>query len=161
MKIAGSQRIAAAPNLVWAALNDPEVLKACIPGCESVERVSAERFTAVIKRKIGPVNARFTGEIALSDVVEGVDGASCTITGEGKGGAAGLAKGSADVRIAAAEDGALLTYEAEARLSGKIAQLGARVMDAFAKKTAAAFFATFGEVVGSDETPDGSAAGTG
>lgn len=140
MQIEGSYRIGAAPMAVWDALNDPEVLRRCIPGCETLEKQSDTAFAATIRRKIGPISARFSGSVTLSDLVVGE---TYRISGEGKGGAAGLASGSVVVRLAGAEDGTLLEYEGDVQLRGKVAQLGARLIGAFAKKTAASFFEQF------------------
>lgn len=140
MQIEGSYRIGAAPMEVWGALNDPEILRRCIPGCETLEKQSDTEFAATIHRKVGPINARFSGSVTLSDLVVGE---TYRISGEGKGGAAGLASGSVVVRLAGEEDGTRLEYEGDVQLRGKVAQLGARLMGAFAKKTAASFFDQF------------------
>ncbi len=140
MEMSGERLIAAERARVWAALNDPEVLKACIPGCQSMEKTSETSFEAVVKQKVGPVSATFKGSVALSDVVEGE---SYTISGEGKGGAAGFAKGGADVRLEDVPEGTKLAYDAEAKVGGKLAQLGGRLIDGFAKKMADQFFDKF------------------
>ena len=140
MKIEDSYFIPAAPAEVWRALNDPDVLRASIPGCESLENSEPNQFDAVIKRKIGPVNARFEGTVTISDIVEGE---SYTIAGEGGAGAAGSARGGARVRLAESEGGTQLNYEVEVQIRGKIAQLGSRLINAFAKSTAKAFFDGF------------------
>lgn len=145
MEMTGERVIAAGRAEVWAALNDPEVLKACIPGCQEIEKVSDTELTAKVVQKVGPVKATFTGEVTLSDIIEGE---SYTISGKGKGGAAGGASGGAKVRLEDAEGGTLLTYEAEAKVTGKIAQLGSRLIDGFAKKMADQFFDKFAETVG-------------
>ena len=142
MEMSGERMIAASPADVWAALNDPEVLKASIPGCEEMEKISPTEFTAVVAQKVGPVRARFTGEVELSDIVEGQ---SYRITGRGKGGAAGGATGGAAVVLEPADGGTLLKYEAEAKVTGKIAQLGGRLISGFAKKMADQFFDQFKE----------------
>jgi len=144
MQMQGERIIAADRGEVWRALNSPEVLKACISGCESLEKTSETTFEAAVTQKVGPVKARFTGLVELSDIVAGE---SYTITGEGKGGAAGFAKGGAKVRLEDAEGGTRLVYEAEAKVGGKIAQLGARLIDGFAKKMADDFFTRFQEAV--------------
>ena len=144
MQMDGSVEIAAEKAAVWAALNDPEVLRACIPGCETVERVSETEFTAIVVQKVGPVKAKFTGEVTLSDIV---DGESYTITGKGKGGAAGGASGGAQVSLETAEGGTRLSYTAEAKVTGKIAQLGSRLIDGFARKMADKFFANLKETI--------------
>lgn len=143
MEMSGERLIGASRADVWEALNDAEVLKGCISGCESMEKVSATEFVAVVVQKVGPVKARFTGEVELSDIV---DGESYRISGRGKGGAAGAASGGAAVRLADGDGGGtLLTYEAEAKVTGKIAQLGARLVNGFAKKMADDFFTRFQE----------------
>jgi carbon monoxide dehydrogenase subunit G len=144
MEMSGERQIAASRTEVWAALNDPEVLKACIPGCQEMTKSGDNGFTAKVVQKVGPVKATFTGEVELSDIVEGE---SYTISGKGKGGAAGGASGGAKVTLADSEGGTLLTYVAEAKVTGKIAQLGSRLIDGFAKKMADQFFTTFQEQV--------------
>ncbi|MEO1601941.1 MAG: carbon monoxide dehydrogenase subunit G [Pseudomonadota bacterium] len=140
MEMSGERDIAATRAAVWAALNDPEVLKACIPGCQSMDKTSETAFAATVKQKVGPVSATFKGAVELSDIV---DGESYRISGEGKGGAAGFAKGGAHVRLEEAEGGTKLIYEAEAKVGGKLAQLGGRLIDGFAKKMADQFFDKF------------------
>jgi carbon monoxide dehydrogenase subunit G len=144
MDMTGERYIPLPQQRVWEALNDPEVLKACIPGCEEIEMKSPTELTAKVVQKVGPVKARFTGEIELSDIVEGE---SYRISGKGSGGAAGGASGGAAVTLSEAEGGTLLQYEAEAKVNGKIAQLGARLIDGFAKKMADQFFTRFQEEV--------------
>jgi hypothetical protein len=140
MHLEGTQVIGADRPAVWAALNDPEVLKACIPGCQSIAKTSDTAFEAEVKQKIGPVSATFRGVVTLSDLNPP---AGYTITGEGKGGAAGFAKGGAAVSLAESPDGTVLTYKADAHVGGKIAQLGARLIDGLAKKLADQFFSDF------------------
>ncbi|GIX14761.1 MAG: carbon monoxide dehydrogenase [Paracoccaceae bacterium] len=140
MEIKGSRQIAADRNTVWTALNDPEILKACIPGCESMTGTPEDGFEAVVTQKVGPVKATFHGAVTLSDVVPGE---SYTITGEGKGGAAGFAKGSAQVSLRDVEGGTELSYVAQAKIGGKLAQLGSRIIDGFARKMADEFFDRF------------------
>lgn len=144
MELTGSRQIAADRATVWAALNDPEVLKASIPGCQDLTGSPEEGFTATVKQKVGPVSATFNGGVQLSNVKPGE---SYTITGEGKGGAAGFAKGGADVALADAEGGTLLTYAVKASVGGKLAQLGSRLIDGFAKKMADQFFENFQKAV--------------
>ncbi len=145
MEMTGEYRINAAREDVWAALNDPEVLKACIPGCQEIDKTSDTGFTAKVKAKVGPVSATFNGAVTLSDMNPPE---SYTISGEGKGGAAGFAKGGAKVKLA--EDGAetLLTYEVEAQVGGKLAQIGSRLIDGTAKKMAEQFFGALAAHVG-------------
>ncbi|MFK7941416.1 MAG: CoxG family protein [Paracoccaceae bacterium] len=145
MEMTGERTIAADRGAVWTALNDPEVLKACIPGCQEIEKTSDTELTAKVVQKVGPVKATFTGEVTLSDIVEGE---SYTISGKGKGGAAGGASGGAKVTLEDVPEGTRLTYEAEAKVTGKIAQLGARLIDGFAKTMADQFFDKFAETVG-------------
>jgi carbon monoxide dehydrogenase subunit G len=145
MDMTGEERIAASRETVWAALNDVAVLKQCIPGCESLEKQSDTEMTAKVKLAIGPVNARFSGKVTLSEV-DAPNG--YRIAGEGSGGAAGYAKGSALVRLVEDSDGTLLKYEARADVGGKLAQVGGRLIDATARKLAGEFFSKFGEVVG-------------
>lgn len=141
MKLAEERLIAAEPAAVWAAVLDAEVLRQCVPGCESLTGSVAEGFEAVVVQKVGPVKARFAGKVTLSDIVEG---RSLRIAGEGQGGVAGYAKGGANVTMAPAEGGGtLLTYEVEAAVGGKIAQLGSRIIDGFAKNMAGQFFDRF------------------
>jgi carbon monoxide dehydrogenase subunit G len=141
MEMHATRTIAADRMTVWQALNDPEVLKACIPGCEELTGSPEEGFKATVKQKVGPVTATFRGEVVLSDVVPGT---SYTISGEGKGGVAGFAKGGAQVRLSDAEGGGTeLAYDVEAKVGGKIAQLGSRLVDSFAHKMADQFFERF------------------
>ena len=140
MEMQGSRQIAAPRDVVWAALNDPEGLKAAIPGCETLSGSPSDGFDAVVKQKVGPVSATFRGRVVLADVVVLE---SYMISGEGKGGAAGFAKGSAAVRLADAQGGTELTYEVTASVGGKLAQLGSRLIDGFAKKMADSFFENF------------------
>jgi uncharacterized protein len=145
MDMTGEERIAASRATVWAALNDVEVLKQCIPGCETLEKQSDTEMTAKVKLQIGPVSARFSGKVTLSEI-DPPNG--YRIAGEGSGGTAGHAKGSALVRLVEDGDGTILRYEARADVGGKLAQLGGRLIDATAKKLAGEFFSRFGEVVG-------------
>ena len=145
MTMTGEVELAAPQDVVWARLNDPEVLKACIPGCESLEKVSDTAFEAVAKLKIGPVSARFSGRVELSDI-DAPNG--YTISGEGQGGIAGFAKGGAKVHLRPAGTGTVMSYDVEAHVGGKIAQLGARLIDGVAKRLADQFFERFAEQVG-------------
>jgi uncharacterized protein len=145
MTMTGQVTLPADRPKVWALLNDPEVLKASIPGCESLERVGDNGFAAVVKTKIGPVSATFKGKVELSDIVPLV---GYTISGEGEGGVAGFAKGGAKVSLADADGGTLLRYNVEAQVGGKIAQLGARLVDGVAKSMADKFFTSFAAAVG-------------
>ncbi|OJF90520.1 SRPBCC family protein [Pararhizobium antarcticum] len=144
MDMSGEERIAAPREVVWAALNDPDMLKQCIPGCQSLEMKSPSELSATVKIRIGPVSASFAGDVVLSNINAPE---SYTISGEGKGGIAGFARGGADVTLV--EDGAetLLRYEAKAEIGGKLAQLGSRLVDSTSKKLAQQFFADFNAAV--------------
>lgn len=147
MEMAGERHIAAPAQRVWEALNDPEVLRACIPGCQSLEKEGADRFNAVAEVKIGPIGARFKGSVALSEL-DPPNG--YTISGQGSGGVAGNAKGMAKVRLSPDGAGTLLSYTVEAQVGGRMAQLGGPLIDATARQMADRFFAKFGEVVGGE-----------
>jgi carbon monoxide dehydrogenase subunit G len=143
--IEGEERIEAPVQKVWEALNDPDMLQACIPGCQSLEKKSDTELAATVVLKIGPIKATFAGEVTLKNLNPPH---SYTIAGEGKGGVAGFAKGGADVTLS--EDGAdvtILKYEAKADVGGKIAQLGSRLITSTSKKLAGQFFSTFNEKV--------------
>ncbi|MDQ0472370.1 SRPBCC family protein [Labrys wisconsinensis] len=144
MDMSGSQRIEAPREKVWEALNDPAVLQQCIPGCEAIEKTSPTEMNAKAVLKIGPVKASFTGKVTLSDL-DPPNG--YTITGEGQGGVAGFAKGGARVRLEPDGEATILHYDAKADVGGKIAQLGARLIDGTAKKLAGDFFERFGKAV--------------
>ena len=145
MQMSDSKEINADATTVWAALLDPEVLKACVPGCQEMSGSAEEGFTATVVQKVGPVKATFKGGVTLSAMQPPE---SLTITGEGKGGAAGFAKGGADVRLEPQGDVTLLHYDVEAKVGGKLAQLGSRIIDGFAKKMADQFFEQFQQTVG-------------
>ncbi len=151
MKLTDSREIKADPATVWRAILDPDVLKECIPGCESLTGSIADGFEAAVVQKVGPVKARFTGIVHLTDIDEG---RSVKISGEGKGGAAGFAKGGAVVTLEPTEEGTRLTYDVDASVGGKIAQLGSRIIDGFAKKMADDFFARFQEAVEGPEAEE-------
>jgi carbon monoxide dehydrogenase subunit G len=145
LTMTGEVELPAPRAVVWAKLNDPEVLKACIPGCQSLERLSENELQAVAKVKIGPVSATFKGKVTLSDI-DPPNG--YTISGEGQGGIAGFAKGGAKVRLEENGAGTRMVYDVEAQVGGKIAQLGARLIDGVSKRLADQFFASFAEEVG-------------
>ena len=145
MDLTGEYVIAAKRQAVWEALNDPDVLRECIPGCESLEMTSPTEMSATVVTKIGPVKAKFSGEVTLSNIEAPV---SYTISGAGKGGIAGFAKGGADVRLDEVAEGTKLSYAVNAQVGGKLAQLGSRLIDSTAKKLAGQFFANFAEKVG-------------
>ena len=140
MEMDGSRIIAADRATVWAHLNDAETLKACIPGCQELTGNPEDGFEAVVTQKVGPVKATFKGAVQLSNVVPGQ---SYTIAGEGKGGVAGFANGSANVSLADVDDGTELTYDVNAKVGGKLAQLGNRIIAGFARKMADQFFDRF------------------
>ena len=153
MELKGQQKINATRDAVFAALNDPEILKQCIPGCQTLEKTSDTEMTATVVLKIGPIKAKFKGAVELSNLNPPE---SYTISGEGKGGAAGFARGGADVKLVEDGDGTLLEYSVQADIGGKLAQLGGRLIDSTAKKLAGQFFEKFGEIVGTDsEGTDG------
>jgi len=155
MKLADSRDIAADPQTVWAAILSPEVLQACVPGCQEMTGTPEEGFAATVVQKVGPVKATFKGLVQLEAMTSPE---SLRIVGEGKGGAAGFAKGAADVRLEPIETGTRLHYEVEAKVGGKLAQLGSRIIDGFAKKMADQFFQNFqGAVEGPDPDDDASA----
>jgi carbon monoxide dehydrogenase subunit G len=145
MDMSGEYRIPADRETVWKALNDPEVLKQCIPGCDSLEKTSDSSFEAKVTAKVGPVKAKFGGEVELSDMNPPV---SYKISGQGKGGAAGFAKGGAEVNLEEDGDETILRYEVNATVGGKLAQIGSRLVDSTARKMADQFFGKFVEVVG-------------
>jgi uncharacterized protein len=140
LTMTGEIDLPAPQQAVWEKLNDPDVLKACIPGCESIEKLSDTEMQAVAKIKIGPVSATFRGKVELSDMNPPH---GYTISGEGQGGIAGFAKGAAKVQLSPIETGTRMTYAVEAQVGGKIAQLGARLIDGVAKRMADQFFERF------------------
>ena len=144
MNLSGEHRIEAPRDKVWAALNDPDVLKQAIPGCEQIEKSSDTEFTATVKAKVGPVSAKFSGIVRLSNL-DPPNG--YTISGEGKGGAAGFAKGGAKVRLEEDGTATILHYEVDAQVGGKLAQIGSRLIDGTARKLAGEFFDNFATVV--------------
>lgn len=152
MQMNDSQRIPAPKDKVWAALNDPRVLKQCIPGCQNLEMSSPTEMTATVVFRVGPVKATFSGKVTLSDLDPPN---SYRISGEGSGGVAGFAKGGAAVRLESeSPDVTILRYEVDAQIGGKLAQLGQRLIDSTARKLAGEFFASFGNVVGGEaDTP--------
>ena len=146
MDMNGSERIEAPVETVWQALNDPEILRQAIPGCESLEKTSDTTMTAKVVLKVGPIKAKFEGAVELQNLNPPN---SYTIAGEGKGGLAGFAKGGADVSLEAdGPDATILSYTVKAEVGGKIAQLGSRLIDSTSKKLAGEFFAKFGQLVG-------------
>jgi uncharacterized protein len=142
MEMKGSRTVPSAMETTWRALNDPEVLKECIAGCESIERVSDNEYKVAMTARVGPVSARFSGRIVMSDIVPPT---SYTLSFEGQGGAAGFAKGQARVALAANDPGTRIDYQANAQVGGKLAQIGSRLVDGAAAKVADDFFARFVE----------------
>jgi uncharacterized protein len=145
MMMTGEVQLPAARQVVWEKLNDPEVLKACIPGCEELTKEGENGFRAVATTKVGPVKARFKGKVQLTDL-DPPNGYK--ISGEGDGGVAGFAKGGATVALSDKDGGTLLTYNVEAQIGGKLAQLGQRLITGAAKKVADDFFRNFADQVG-------------
>jgi carbon monoxide dehydrogenase subunit G len=144
MTMTGEVQLPASRETVWAKLNDPETLKACIPGCEELNQLSDTEFEAVAVNKIGPVKAKFKGKVTLSDL-DPPNGYK--ISGQGDGGVAGFAKGGATVALTDKDGGTLLTYNVEAQIGGKLAQLGQRLINGAAKKLADQFFENFAAAV--------------
>jgi carbon monoxide dehydrogenase subunit G len=145
MDMNSERRLGASRQAVWAALNDADVLKQCIPGCESLEKLSDTEMTAKVKLGIGPVHATFAGKVTLSDL-DPPNG--YRLSGEGTGGIAGHARGGASVHLSDDGEGTLMRYEAQAEVGGRLAQLGGRLIDSAAKKLADQFFEKFAAVVG-------------
>jgi len=150
MELSGTRIIAAPREMVWQHLNDPETLRAVIPGCEALEAVEDGGFEATVRQKIGPVRATFRGKVTLADVNAPE---SYRINGEGSGGIAGFAKGGADVRLSAVEGGTELSFAAQAQLGGKLAQLGNRLVGGVARRVIDEFFDAFAAHVESAQTP--------
>lgn len=151
MNLSDTKTINADRAAVYAALLNPDVLMQCVPGCQEMTGSPEDGFEAVVVQKVGPVKATFKGAVALSDMVEAQ---SLTISGEGKGGAAGHAKGGAKVRLEDQDGQTVLHYEVEAKVGGKLAQLGSRIIDGFAKKMADQFFTNFQNAVGAPPDAD-------
>ena len=144
MTMSGEVQLPASRETVWAKLNDPAVLKTCVPGCEQLDMISDSEFQAIATVKVGPVKARWKGMVKLSDLDPPN---SYRISGEGEGGVAGFAKGGAKVSLSDKDGGTLLSYDVEAQIGGKLAQLGQRLINSAAKKTADDFFANFAKAV--------------
>ncbi|MET0366492.1 MAG: carbon monoxide dehydrogenase subunit G [Sphingobium sp.] len=157
MRMTGEERIAAPRAKVWEALNDPAVLRQCIPGCQSLDKEADDRLRATVEIKIGPIGARFNGAVTLSDI-DAPNG--YTITGEGQGGTVGHAKGGAKVRLTDDGAGTLLSYEVNAEVGGRLAQLGGPIIDATAKQLAGKFFKTLNAVVSGVEPAPATASAT-
>jgi carbon monoxide dehydrogenase subunit G len=144
MEMTGEQLVPAPQQTVWDALNDPDMLKACVPGCESITPSGENEYQVLMVARVGPVSAKFKGKLTLSDV-KAPD--SYSISFEGQGGAAGFAKGGAQVRLSPQGDGTKLGYDVKANVGGKLAQIGSRLVDAAAKKVADDFFRNFNDKV--------------
>ena len=144
MTMTGEYQLPVPPQTVWEKLNDPETLKACIPGCEQLDKTSDTEFQAVATTKVGPVKARFKGKVTLSDL-DPPNGYK--ISGQGDGSVAGFAKGGATVKLVPKDGGTLLSYAVEAQIGGKLAQLGQRLINGAAKKVADDFFENFAAAV--------------
>lgn len=151
MELKGGYKIAADRETVWKAINDPDMLRACIPGCEALEKVSDTEFTATVKSRVGPVSARFTGAVTLEDINAPE---SYRIVGEGKGGVAGFAKGGAVVKLTEEGDLTVLIYDADAKIGGKLAQIGSRLVRGTAKKLADQFFKNLAEKIAPGTEPE-------
>ena len=150
MELKGEQFIRAPREQVWAALNNPDVLAQCIPGCEQLVRIGDNQFDGKVTAKVGPVKATFAGGVTLTNINPP---SSYTITGEGKGGVAGFAKGGADIALTEQDDGTVLRYAVKAAVGGKLAQIGARLIDGVAREYAEAFFAKFCAILEADASP--------
>ncbi len=148
MELSDEIRISAPKDVVYAALNNPDILQKCIPGCEELIKHSDTELEAKVVLKVGPVKARFKGDVQL-DTAGAPD--QFSLTGQGNGGAAGHAKGGADVTLTADGDETILRYEAKAQIGGKLAQLGSRLVQSTTKKLAAKFFKSFADVMAEDE----------
>ncbi len=150
MDMTGETLIPAPRDVVWRALNDPEILRQSIPGCETIDKLSDTEMAAKVVAKVGPVKATFTGQVQLTDL-DPPNG--YRISGEGKGGAAGFAKGGATVKLTDADGGTLLSYTVDAQIGGKLAQIGSRLIDATARSMAQDFFGRFSKLVAPGGTP--------
>ena len=144
MDMTGEVRLAAPRETVWRALNDPEILKQSIPGCEEIQKLSDTEMTARVSARVGPVSAKFSGKVLLSEL-DPPNG--YTISGEGQGGVAGFAKGAAQVSLEDGSGGTVLSYKVQAQVGGKLAQIGSRLIDATARKMADEFFTRFAAAV--------------
>jgi carbon monoxide dehydrogenase subunit G len=151
MEMSGEQLIPASQQTVWEALNDPQMLKACVPGCESIEPIGENVYQVLMVARVGPVSAKFKGKLTLSDIRPPQ---SYSIAFEGQGGAAGFAKGGAQVRLSEKNRQTALAYDVKASVGGKLAQIGSRLVDAAAKKIADDFFRNFNEKVAARGDPD-------
>jgi hypothetical protein len=144
MKLTGEQKLALPRDRVWQALNDPEILKRCVPGCDTFEPDGPNRYNVGMSLAVGPVKARFRGKLTLADIVPPQ---SYSLTFEGSGGAAGFGKGSANVKLTDIDGGTLLAYDMDAQVGGKLAQVGTRLIDGVSRKIADEFFTRFARAV--------------
>ena len=154
MKMNGEFRVPTDRETVWRALNDPEVLKECLPGCQEIEKTSDTEMSATLAIKVGPVKATFKGGVTLSDI-DPPNG--YTLSGQGQGGTAGFASGEVKVRLVEENGGTVLQYECDAKVGGKLAQIGSRLIDSTAKKLAKQFFDSLAEKLGGGEEPEAAA----
>jgi carbon monoxide dehydrogenase subunit G len=145
VEMTGEQMIPASQQDTWRALNDPEILKACVPGCESITKVNENEYQVQMTSRVGPVSAKFRGRLSLFDIKAP---SSYSLAFEGQGGAAGFAKGAAQVKLSPQGEQTRLAYEVKANVGGKLAQIGSRLVDAAAKKVAGDFFRNFNQKVG-------------
>lgn len=151
MDFSGRYTIPATPEVVWAAINDPDILRVCIPGCQSMVKTDPTHFEAAVTLKVGPVKATFKGKVALEDLDPPKH---CVLRGEGQGGVAGFARGQADVTLTPDGDATILTYDAKASVGGKLAQIGQRLIDGAAKQIADDFFAKLASTVASSQASE-------
>jgi hypothetical protein len=158
MEMKGEQLIPASQQETWNALNDPEMLKQCVPGCESIEPAGDNSYQVLMVARVGPVSAKFKGKLTLSDIVPPQ---SYSLAFEGQGGAAGFAKGGAQVRLSGEGPQTRLAYDVKANVGGKLAQIGSRLVDAAAKKVADDFFRNFNEKVAARSAAQSGSAGHG
>lgn len=155
MEIKGSYLLPCTPQRAWEALNDPELLKSCLKGCERLEKTADDRFEGTVQARVGPVSARFNGSLTQTDVEAPH---RCTMVFEGQGGVAGFAKGSADVTLDEAEGGTQLSYDADAKIGGKLAQMGARLVEGTARSMAEDFFGAFSAALAAERADTNAAA---
>jgi carbon monoxide dehydrogenase subunit G len=151
MKMSGEKLLSLPQEKVWRALNDPEILRQSIPGCETFETVGDNQYRATVASRIGPVQARFNGNVRITDI-NAPNG--YTLSGEGSGGAAGSAKGTAQVRLEPASGGTRLTWNADAQISGKLAQIGSRLIDSTVNMMAGQFFDRFEQLLAGQTVED-------
>ncbi len=156
MEMSAEQLIPASQQQTWEALNDPEMLKQCVPGCESIDPIGENQYQVLMVARVGPVSAKFKGKLTLSDIVPPN---SYSISFEGQGGAAGFAKGGAKVNLVPESDQTKLLYDVKANVGGKLAQIGSRLIESTANHMAGQFFDRFGQLIAGETPPETSAAG--